>query len=67
MTNRLASYFDAADAASQVLATMQTDSPQEPRIYSFAEWAPRIRAEKRAGLCPCRRTGSLCSVCRERG
>lgn len=38
----------------------------EPQTVSFAEWAPRVRAEREASRrCPCRTVGQPCSVCRE--
>ena len=39
---------------------------EPPQTLSFAEWAPRIRAEREARICPCRRLPHRCSVCREK-
>ena len=68
-TNRLSLFWpeDENGASAPVTLKLVTDA-ERPATYSFAEWAPRIRAERaaRERRCPCTRVGGLCSVCRDR-
>ena len=72
MTNRLAVYWSEDTAESFSVALFDETSFDEPAqiepraTLSFAEWAPRIRAERAANACPCRKLNLPCSVCRER-
>ena len=72
MTNRLSVYWseDTLDAMETAVSLALHDGMSEPAeppaTLSFAEWAPRIRAQRAARVCPCRKVGSLCSVCAER-
>lgn len=66
MQNRLAGYWPEPPAILRFDAA-ETAAPPEPAIFSFAEWAPRMRAAKAASSnCPCRTLPARCSVCRER-
>ena len=77
MTNRLAAYWSKQSSCTDVPtelsaadgpATIRIDAAAtSPRIYSFNEWAPRVRAARAAARrCPCRSLPTRCSVCRER-